>query len=110
MLITFSNLLSYPRSHITKAASPLLPSFTWSKGREVRFTLPGATTAQHESVILALLELDPRATIRTSRARYAGLGDYVRQNASKLAFHHIDGDPRNNATENLRVVQVRAGT
>lgn len=80
MLITFSEPRNYPRATVVKAAGALNPSFTWSRGLEVRFTLPGATTAQHESVILALLELDPRATIRTSRAFYKGLADYVRQN------------------------------
>ena len=55
---------------------------TWDNGAEVRFTLPGATTAQHEAVIAALLELDPNATIRTSRAMYRGREDYRRQKLS----------------------------
>lgn len=84
MLITFSEnkALDLPSAVFTAAEQAgVLCSLTWSRvqSREVRFTLPGATTSQHESVILALLELDPRATIRTSRALYKGLQDYKRQ-------------------------------
>lgn len=90
MLIQFSTPRDYPRGLVAEAAAPIIPAFKWASSIEVRFTLPGATTAQHESVILALLTLDPRATIRTSRARYVGLADYQRQIAGKKSGMFTD--------------------
>ncbi len=45
----------------------------------VRFNLPAATVQEHDNVIRALLTLDPDATVRTARAVYEGLEDFVRQ-------------------------------
>jgi len=86
MLIQFSQERRYPAADVDTAAKAAGATMEckWVSPDEVRFTLPGATTAQHEQVILALLTLDPRATIRTARARYAGLHDYMRQNKPPL--------------------------
>lgn len=51
---------------------------SWN-GWRYRFTLPGASSAAHETVIAALLDLDPDAAIRTSRAVYRSRADYRRQ-------------------------------
>lgn len=84
MLIQFSDDIPEPELAVEQCASTWpIADIKWCRGNEVRFTLPGATVAQHEQVILALLTLDPRATIRTARARYAGLADYQRQLAGK---------------------------
>lgn len=97
MLITFSDTLTAPdwysdpeatvKGIIARAGGGAWGDVTWARGREVRFTLrkgqwmqAAASNLAHEAVILALLILDPRATIRTSRALYCGLADYKRQN------------------------------
>jgi len=49
--------------------------FTSVRGPSVRFTL----RRNHNEVIRALLTLDPDATVRTARAVYEGLEDFVRQ-------------------------------
>lgn len=54
-------------------------SLTSDSGRFVRFTLPGASVADHDRVIRALLTLDPDATVRTARAVYEGLEDFEKQ-------------------------------
>jgi len=51
----------------------------WARNLQVRFTLPDASTETHDSVIRALLMLDPDATIRTSRATFEGLEDFTAQ-------------------------------
>lgn len=55
----------------------------WAKPCEVRFVLVArplsntpATCEQHEQVIRSLLQLDPKAKIRTAKAFYDGLADY----------------------------------
>lgn len=94
MLITFSEAFmtdhAYPGDWVRKIAQncSVHARVKWdTDAGEARFTLVDgwnsykpATAARHESVILALLTLDPRATIRTSRALYKGLIDYRRQN------------------------------
>lgn len=84
MLITFSQAPLAPHDTHESAlrfAAWGVPAVEvkWTRGREVRFTLPGATVEQHESVIRALLELDPLARIRTARAVYEGRDDYLAQ-------------------------------
>ena len=44
-----------------------------------------ATFEQHDSVIRALLELDPRARVRTARATYESLEDFDAQKAVRVA-------------------------
>lgn len=81
MLISFSQprLGGEEHLHEIAGASGTRAKMTWSNPHEIRFTLPGATEAQHESVIRALLELDPHARIRTARAVYESLEDYEAQ-------------------------------
>lgn len=101
MLITFSDHAALAAGCPLDMETPLMNiaesivgggrvALTWAKGLEVRFTLPGASSTQHEAVILALLILDPRATIRTSRALYRGLADYKRQNGHDPADGALD--------------------
>lgn len=72
-------------SDVTRAVTSLetcglrVENFRFSRGREVRFSLPDASVADHDRVIRALLTLDPDATVRTARAVYEGLEDFVRQ-------------------------------
>lgn len=92
MLITFSPAYSATRdSTACRQAVELAathhkakPSVTFARQQErgqiqVRFTLPGASFAQHDDVIRALFELDPGAEIRTAKAHYHGRDDFVRQ-------------------------------
>lgn len=81
MLITFSKERRYPAADIDNAAKQVGATMEckWVCPDEVRFTLPGASEAQHESVIRALLTLDPHARIRTARAVYESLEDYQAQ-------------------------------
>ena len=68
-------------SRICDAATDrdLIPQLTRANGAQVRFTLPGASVAEHDRVIRALLTLDPDATVRTARAVYEGLADFEKQ-------------------------------
>ena len=43
-----------------------------------------ASFEQHDAVILALLQLDPQATIRTARATYESLEDFEAQKAARV--------------------------
>ena len=81
-------------SHVRKAAEAAhcYANVKWSDPFSVRFTLhsdgPGsapADVATHDRVILALLELDPDATVRTARATFEGLADYKAQLAARVA-------------------------
>ena len=75
-------------SHIDKAAKAAgcYARIKWAKADTCRFILVDramsfkpAIFEQHDSVIRALLELDPDATIRTARATYEGLADFKTQ-------------------------------
>lgn len=61
----------------------------WAEPYECRFTLHAsandlrsATSAQHDAVIAALLDVDVDARIRTAKATYNGRDDYRRQNGA----------------------------
>lgn len=57
----------------------------WTKGNDVRFTLPGASVEAHDRVIEALLKLDPDARVRTSRAVFENLQDFQSQRTGRVA-------------------------
>lgn len=91
MEIQFWNPYHAPEKHVRAFASAAgaYARVKWARdgaGSACRFHLvehtesrTSATTEAHDSVILALLTLDPRATVRTARAVYKGLSDYQRQ-------------------------------
>ncbi len=56
----------------------IITSVRGENGEYVRFRLPN-DDAIHDSVIRALLTLDPEATVRTARAVYEGLNDFEQQ-------------------------------
>ncbi len=81
-------------SHVRKAAEAAhcYANVKWSDPFSVRFTLhsagPGsapADVATHDKVILALLTLDPDATVRTARATYESLADFEAQKAARVS-------------------------
>lgn len=64
----------------------------WTTPVQVRFILVEralskvpASFSQHDSVIRQLLELDPKATIRTAIAVYNGLDDFENQKSGAIA-------------------------
>jgi hypothetical protein len=80
--------------HVAEAAKQhnCYANVKWSDPFSVRFTLhsdgpgsPAADVATHDKVILALLTLDPDATVRTARATYESLADFNAQKAARVA-------------------------
>lgn len=80
--------------HVAEAAEShhCYANVKWSNPFSVRFTLhsdgpgsPPADVATHDQVILALLTLDPDATVRTARATYESLADYQAQKAARVS-------------------------
>ena len=81
-------------THIDKAAADAgcYARIKWWMPQGARFILVAApmsdqpaTFEQHDSVIRALLELDPRARVRTARATYESLEDFDAQKAVRVA-------------------------
>ena len=88
MEIRLSKPNPYFDQHITRAAEAVgcFARIKWARADACRFVLSEhadsfkpATFEQHDQVIRLLLELDPHATIRTSRATYEGLADFESQ-------------------------------
>lgn len=76
-------IFSAPHPDPTSAVLDVTGSTPVVFGRQtadsIRFSMPGASVERHEKVIVGLLDYDPRATIRTTRAIYHGRDDYRRQ-------------------------------
>ena len=81
-------------ARIDKAAadSNCIARIKWWMPQGARFILVAApmsdqpaTFEQHDSVIRALLKLDPRARVRTARATYESLEDFDAQKAVRVA-------------------------
>ena len=81
-------------THIDKAAADAgcYARIRWYNPNGARFILVAdpmsdqpATFEQHDSVIKALLELYPRARVRTARATYESLEDFDAQKAVRVA-------------------------
>jgi len=57
----------------------------WIRARSIRFTIQregtpvAASSAIHDNIISAILEIDRAAVIKTSRAIYHGYGDFINQ-------------------------------
>jgi hypothetical protein len=88
MEIRLSKPNPYFDQHITRAAEQAgcFARIKWARAAACRFVLVDradsfkpATFEQHDQVIRLLLELDPHATIRTSRATYEGVADFESQ-------------------------------
>lgn len=79
MLISFSKNLTGDDVASVARLAKIVADVKWTKGNDVRFTLPDATVAEHDTVIRALLTTDPDARVRTSRATYENLADFESQ-------------------------------
>ncbi len=82
MEIRFSKLRPDPWGDVYSTARSVcvIAKYTKAFGMErCRFTLPEANESEHDSVIRALLTLDPDATVRTARAVYECLADFEAQ-------------------------------
>lgn len=84
----------YRDAHVRNAAAGAncYANVKWSDPFSVRFTLhatgpgsPAASVEAHDAVILALLTLDPNATVRTARATYENLADFLAQQKVRVS-------------------------
>lgn len=62
----------------------------WARGphgdgkHRVRFTLPDASDAQHDTFINAIYRMDPWAMVKTARATYSDCEDFLAQKAARV--------------------------